>query len=99
MLFRSTEQLKEVWGFDDTLYREIQSRINLSDTIPFRFIHLNSASYEELKSHPYIGYALTRTLLNYREQHGPFQRPEDLLKIPLVKEENLRKLARYLRFD
>lgn len=96
--FCSLEQLHEIWGMNDSLFNAVQSFVFLSDTIPFRLIELNKINFDELKLHPYVGFKLARILLNYRDQHGPFHNMNDLNSIPLIPQENLRKLAGYLSF-
>jgi competence protein ComEA len=49
-----------------------------------------------LAMHPYVGYALARLIIAYREQHGPYQQVADLQKLVLVNEQNYRKLVHYL---
>ncbi|MBP6648934.1 MAG: helix-hairpin-helix domain-containing protein, partial [Bacteroidia bacterium] len=41
---------------------------------------------------------LARILVNYRDQHGAFQSLADFRSVPLITEENFRKLAPYLKF-
>ena len=95
--FISLNQLKEVWGFSDSLFELIRTKIILRDTIPFRFIQLNSMSEDSLRRHPYIGYRFSRIFFNYRQQHGPFKSMEEVRSVPLLSPENYSKLAPYLR--
>ena len=96
--FYSLEQLHEVWGFSDSLYTTLTGLVYLSDTVPFNPLRINTISKEELKSHPYVGYKLAGLLINYRDQHGAFKSLDDFRNLPLITEENLRKLAPYLKF-
>lgn len=96
--FCSLDQLHEVWGFTDSLFQAIAPNIFLSDTIPFKPLLVNTLSWDELKVHPYLGYKLARILVNYRDQHGAFQSLADFRSVPLITEENFRKLAPYLKF-
>lgn len=97
--FYSLDQLKEVWGFSDSLFEAILPFLFLSDSTVLQPLHLNSASEDLLKTHPYIGFKLARLLVRYRDQHGPFHTEDEVLKVPLFTAENFRKLAPYLRFD
>jgi competence protein ComEA len=64
-----------------------------------RPVHLNSASFDELWPHPYVGKPLARLIVAYRKQHGPFTVPDDLRQLKLLKEENFIKLRPYVRCD
>jgi competence protein ComEA len=64
-----------------------------------RPVHVNSASFDELWPHPYVGKPLARLLVAYRKQHGPFAAPDDLRQLKLLKEENFVKLRPYVRCD
>lgn len=45
-------------------------------------VDINSAGAAELICLPAIGPALAGRIIEYRERHGPFRRPEDLLAVP-----------------
>jgi competence protein ComEA len=47
-------------------------------------LHLNpnTATAPELERLPGIGPSLAQAIVEYRQSHGPFQRPEDLLQVP-----------------
>jgi competence protein ComEA len=64
-----------------------------------RPVHVNSASFDELWTHPYVGKPLARLIVAYRKQHGPFATPDDLRQLKLLKEENFVKLRPYVRCD
>jgi competence ComEA-like helix-hairpin-helix protein len=49
---------------------------------PLTLVDLNRASLEELQSLPGIGPALARRILENRLREGPFQNPDDLLRVP-----------------
>ncbi len=94
--FYSLEQLREVWGVDDSLYTFIIRRLTVDESVPLRRLYLNTDSLEQFGRHPYIGWKTGRILINYRKQHGPYQHVEELLKTGLIGEDIFRKLAPYL---
>lgn len=53
---------------------------------------LNTASTEELEALPGIGPVLASRITSYRDAHGPFRTPEDLLKVQGIRQETLEKI-------
>jgi len=97
--FVSLEQLKEVYGLNDTLFRLIEPQVFLTSPPDIRFVKLNSDSFPTLSSHPYIGRKLAGMILNYRKQHERFNNTDELKNLPLLTDEIFRKLAPYLKVD
>lgn len=97
--FIKKEQLLEVWGMNDSFYRLIEPQLTLDPSL-IRGVHINSAGVEELKAHPYIWrYQTARAIVNYREQHGPYRKPEDLKQVILVHDSVYTRLLPYIRLD
>ena len=55
-------------------------------------VDLNSATVEELTSLPGIGKIMAERIVAFRNEHGPFTRVEDLLKIKGIGEKSFGKL-------
>ena len=55
-------------------------------------LDLNSATAEELTALPGIGKVLSGRIVSYREEHGPFTSPEELLLIEGMKISTVRGL-------
>lgn len=55
-------------------------------------VNLNTASAEELMTLSGVGEAKAQAILDYREEHGGFQKPEDLMEIPGIKEGVFQKI-------
>lgn len=89
------EQLLDVWGMDSARYAGIESEVFVT-TGSLQTININTATYEELKNHPYIKYNVARAIVNYRKQHGSFKQVTDLGKIHVINKELLQKLRPYL---
>jgi len=94
--FVSTAQLADVWGLDPDIIDSLAKYGHIAPNFQPRPIPLNSASVEELRAHPYVGPRLARVITAFREQHGPFTRPEDLRQIKILEEGTYRKLEPYL---
>jgi len=97
--FYTIKQLKEVWGITDSLYESIIPDIVLTDSLPFRLIHLNTDSFNVLSSHPYIRGKIAGLICNYRKQHKSIGTIEELKNLPLITEENFLKLVPYISTD
>jgi competence ComEA-like helix-hairpin-helix protein len=93
--FYTIEQLKEVWGLQDSVYQKIKDKIIVNAKI-IQKININQANFEQLKIHPYIGYKLASAIINFRNQHGTFKSLEDIQKIILINDEIYNKISNYL---
>jgi competence ComEA-like helix-hairpin-helix protein len=93
--FYCIEQLHEVWGLQDSILEKISNKIEIQSK-GLRKININLADFNQLKSHPYIGYKTASAILNYRNQHGMFQNIEEIQKIVLIDEKIYSKIVHYL---
>lgn len=50
--------------------------------VPTHALDINRADGDALQTLPGIGPALARQIVAYREAHGPFRQPADLLRVP-----------------
>ena len=57
---------------------------------------LNRATAEDLDAIPGIGPALAKSIVDYRQAHGPFKKVEDLSEVRGIGPQNLQKLKPYL---
>ncbi len=96
--FTHHDQLKEVFGINDSVYNAIKPYVHLSKDGISR-INLNTVTEARLKKHPYIGYKLGGIIINYRQQHGSFKSVDDLLKIYIIKPEWLERVRPYLAVE
>ena len=64
-----------------------------------KLVNVNTASFDELYLHPYIGKPRARIIVAYRQQHGPFKQVEDLKQIPILKAEDWEKMRPYVRCE
>lgn len=55
-------------------------------------VNLNTASMEELMTLAGIGESKAQAILNYREEKGKFETPEELMEIPGIKEGVFQKI-------
>ena len=62
-------------------------------------VDLNSASVAELQAVRGIGQSLAKRIVAFRDEHGPFERVDDLLKVRGIGEKSLEKLRPYVRVE
>lgn len=91
------EQLMEIYLMDSSRFASISLYLTLENK-SIRYININSISPNELARHPYIDFKMARRICSYRQQHGPFTKPEDLLNIYGVQEIWLAKVQEYVSF-
>ncbi len=66
----------------------------VADTRPR--VNLNRATPQELERLPGVGPALAARIVEHRERHGPFRRPEHLLLVRGISERRLRELRPFI---
>lgn len=93
--FHHIEQISEVYGLPDSTFQNIKQQLNIS-SFDLKKVNINTATIQELKSHPYIGYRLAASIKAFRDQHGSFSSTEDIKQLQLVDDQIYRKLVPYL---
>lgn len=56
----------------------------------------NTASAKDLEALPGVGPVIARRLVEYRQSHGPFRKPEDLLQVSGIGPKKLEQLRPFL---
>jgi competence protein ComEA len=93
--YNAKEQLLEVPKMDSTRYNEISPFIEVNNKAIHK-ININTATFDQLKQHPYIGYNIALSLINYRMAHGLYESVSDIKKSALINEKNYSKISYYL---
>jgi competence protein ComEA len=93
--FYSVEQIGETYGLPDSTFQNIKQWLKL-DNASVKKININTATIDEMKSHPYIKYNLANPIVAYRNEHGAFSKLEDVKKVMVVTDEIYKKIAPYL---
>jgi len=93
--FYSVDQVKETYGLPDSTFEKIRNRIILNDPT-VKKLNINTATMDELKTHPYIRWNLANAIVEYRTQHGNFSKLEDLQNIQLITPELFLKIRHYI---
>ncbi|MET0244179.1 MAG: helix-hairpin-helix domain-containing protein [Flavitalea sp.] len=95
--FTSTEQVRDVYGIHDTVFQKIEKWLFLE--VPPKKIRLNLVAVNELATHPYCGTKLAKTIIEFRNQHGPFRQTTDLKQLASLSPEQYNKLIPYLEIN
>lgn len=89
--FMSIDQLLEVKCIPDSVFQVLQSYIFTDGKIN-RPVNINADSL----FHPYLPKSFAKMIVSYRQQHGNYQRIEDLRILLLYDDKIIRKIAPYL---
>lgn len=92
--FYSVDQVGETYGLPDSTFQKIKASLQLSGSI--KKLNVNTATKDELKTHPYIKWNLANAIVEYRNQHGAFKSLDDLKNIALIDEAIFEKIVPYL---
>ena len=97
--FVSLNQLNEVWGLDSAVLIRLREQVFVEEGYRPVLLKINSATQEEMAGHPYISPVQARLLHAYRQQHGPFQSTDELVKIHTLSADFVKKIAPYIEFE
>ena len=93
--FYSIEQIAETYGLTDSSFQKIKPFLKIDNT-SLKKINVNTATKDEMKSHPYLKWNLANAIVEYRNQHGNFSSVDDLKKISLITASVFDKIKFYL---
>lgn len=93
--FVNLNQLTEIWGFDEDILFDLKGKITVSPFQVKRF-KLNNVTLDQLQTHPYFKFKLSRIIINYRTQHGPYNSLQSLKEIPVVDDSVYKRITLYL---
>ncbi len=93
--FVKKEQLLEVWKMDLEKYNAIEEFMVI-DVNEIRKIHINTATAEEIKQHPYFNWNIANSVVKMRIQKTGFKRIEEIKESVLIDEEFFEKIKPYL---
>jgi len=94
--FHTCSQLLEVYGMDTVRYNGFFKRI-WADTSLVNKININTSGFRDLLRHPYLDYEAVKSLVQYRDRHGPFESPAELWKDSILSEDIKQGLLPYLK--
>ncbi|MFK5854803.1 MAG: helix-hairpin-helix domain-containing protein [Bacteroidota bacterium] len=95
--FVNKEQLKEVYGINDSIYAGIKKYL-IVDTSLIQKIDINNIEFKRLLKHPYFDYNTTKTLFNTRDKIGSFSSINQIKLIEEISDSTMNKISPYLYF-
>ena len=95
--FNQKEQLLEVYGIQPEVMDRVFDYFEFQPNI-YRKIKINEADVATLANHPYLNFGTAKVIVAYREQHGNYDKSEDLLKIRIFNQDWLDRIQPYLQF-
>ena len=93
--YANKEQLLEIWKLDIKKYQEIRNYIEVDD-IKFTTISINTATVNELKTHPYINYNIANSIVKIRAQIESYGTLDEIKKSVLIDEITYQKIKPYI---
>ena len=96
--FYSIDQVSETYGLPDSTFQRIKPWLKL-ESVSLKKININTATKDELKSHPYVRWNLANAIAEYRNQHGKFSFVEDLKKVAAITEDIFAKIRPYVSVE
>ena len=97
--FQNVDQLKEVYGIEDSLFMTIVSKLHCKGLNETGVIRINELTQDSLKKHPYISWKQAKLIVRYRDAHGSFSNEEEFRKMRFLKEDDFLRLIPYLDFN
>ncbi len=96
--FIRKEQLKEVYGLDNSLFEQIKGNVYVKAAAVKR-IKINTISVNQLRIFPYLKYKEANAVIEYRTQHGPYVSMADLQHVAILNAVTLKKIEPYISFE
>ncbi|MDR1153780.1 MAG: helix-hairpin-helix domain-containing protein [Bacteroidales bacterium] len=96
--FADVAQLGEVYGTDPELVERLASQLS-ADASLVRKIPVNTATFKDLISHPYLNEQQVRGILNYRKLQNRINNLDELMRNHILEHEDAEKIRPYLVFE
>jgi competence ComEA-like helix-hairpin-helix protein len=93
--FYSIDQIAETYGLPDSTFQKIKKHL-VADPDQIKKININTATKEQIRSHPYFDWNLANAIVEYRNQHGMYKSIDEVKKIILITETTFHKIFHYL---
>ena len=91
----TTGQVKEIRN-EPKEQVKISESSTYSDALLPNSININLADQKELERLPRIGPVTAKAIIEYRNKHGPFKRPEDLQKVKRIGPKTVERIRPFI---
>lgn len=98
--YNSINQLKEVYGVDDELFRNIAFFVcdDSLDPASCKKININELEFKEILAHPYINYEQTKVIMNLRRRIGRVESIDQLAMLDEFTAADIERIMPYIDF-
>jgi competence protein ComEA len=93
--YYSIDQLLEIPKMDTARLNPLMAFLEVNPNY-IRKINVNKANFDQLKMHPYLGYNIALSLINYRTKHGDYRQLNDIKNSLLINDKNYFRISHYL---
>lgn len=83
-------------GSDTPQADTAKKAVKRSPNVPAGKININTAGVRELDQLPGVGPAVAQRIISYRQEHGRFQKAEDLMAVKGIGEKIFAKIRPYV---
>jgi competence ComEA-like helix-hairpin-helix protein len=92
--FYTLNQLNEVYGLNTETIEKLKKHLSL-DTTKIRKLDINTFTFKEINSHPYISYEQTKAIFKFRSKRK-FNSTTQLTENKIFSDEELKKVLPYI---
>jgi len=94
--FSFKEQLFEVWGLDELIANKILSTFSIKNKPIIKKVNINTASFKEVLSNPYIDYELCVKIFDYKDEVAELQSISEIKNIEGFPIKKYNRIVLYL---
>ena len=94
--FSFKEQLFEVWGLDELMANKILSTFSIKNKPIIKKVNINTASFKEVLSNPYIDYELCVKIFDYKDEVAELQSISEIKNIEGFPIKKYNRIVLYL---
>lgn len=93
--FHAKQQLKEVFGIDEEHYLLMDKQVKVNAAF-VKKLNINKATFEDMRRFPYLSYKQINAIIQYRNEHGDYDKLDDLREVAILDDATLKKIKPYL---